>query len=151
MVIARRAAQISGHSSEIEVPTSPIEGRALFLGKPTLAVEAPSFSITEATPGLEERTLPLSRTHGDHFRGPRRNARAYFLRAGRRSEHHGHRAAGILDLQLHSVGRRTHRQRHVPTAEIDAAHFDVAPGARQSRRKPQLARRSVPADAKPPP
>jgi len=38
-----------------------IEGRALFIGKPTPAVEAPSFSIKGPTPGLEERTLPLER------------------------------------------------------------------------------------------
>src|SRR5436190_21001134 len=54
MVIERRAAQISGHSSEIEAPASPIEGRALFIGKP-------SFSIKGATPGLEERALYLER------------------------------------------------------------------------------------------
>src|SRR5882672_7940753 len=61
MVIERRAAQISGHSWKIGSPTSPIEGRAFFIGKPTLAVEGPSFSIKGATPGLEERTLPLER------------------------------------------------------------------------------------------
>src|SRR5258706_12477891 len=33
MVIERRAAQIGGHSSEVEAPTSPIAGRALFIGK----------------------------------------------------------------------------------------------------------------------
>jgi len=49
MVIERRAAQISGHSSEIEAPASPIEGRALFIGKPTLDLERASLRIERSS------------------------------------------------------------------------------------------------------
>jgi len=52
MVIERGTSAIGGHSSEVEEPTSVIEQRALVIGRPTLTVDARTFSIEWATSGL---------------------------------------------------------------------------------------------------